>query len=201
MGLPWTERGGVVVDDLTPFEVKNLGAVFALWFLFCSFAIAKALFCPGNVLEPTRRRPWTRITSCRSSRPQCVRPCRRLMSRCRQRHPRSWAPSLPLRVARIRLHDAGVPLARIQETKREGGLGWWTGGRVNGGWVGGARGCKTDREAGGRCWRAALACFGLLDARAWVWIAAKVWETIRKREAASTSFRDVRARGGEGGGV
>ncbi len=52
MGLPWTERGGVVVDDLTPFEVKNLGAVFALWFLFCSFAIAKALFCPGNVLEP-----------------------------------------------------------------------------------------------------------------------------------------------------
>ena len=52
MDLPWTERGGVVVDDLTPFEVKNLGAVFALWFLFCSFAIAKALFCPGNVLEP-----------------------------------------------------------------------------------------------------------------------------------------------------
>ena len=44
MGLPWTERGGVVVDDLTPFEVKNLGAVFALWFLFCSFAIAKALW-------------------------------------------------------------------------------------------------------------------------------------------------------------
>ena len=52
LDLPWTERGGVVVDDLTPFEVKNLGAVFALWFLFCSFAIAKALFCPGNVLEP-----------------------------------------------------------------------------------------------------------------------------------------------------
>ena len=43
LDLPWTERGGVVVDDLTPFEVKNLGAVFGLWFLFCSFAIAKAL--------------------------------------------------------------------------------------------------------------------------------------------------------------
>ena len=44
LDLPWTERGGVVVDDLTPFEVKNLGAVFGLWFLFCSFAIAKALW-------------------------------------------------------------------------------------------------------------------------------------------------------------
>eukprot|EP00964_Phaeocystis_antarctica_P107862 scaffold72530_cov64-Phaeocystis_antarctica.AAC.5 len=43
LDLPWTERGGVVVDDLAPFEVKNLGAVFGLWFLFCSFAIAKAL--------------------------------------------------------------------------------------------------------------------------------------------------------------
>ena len=40
------------------------------------------------------------------------------------------------------------------------------------------------------------ACFGLLDARAWVWIAAEVWETISKCDAGGTSFRDVRARGG-----
>ena len=47
--LPWTERGGVVVDDLTPFEVKNLGAVFILLFAFSLLAIALAVW--SNTLD------------------------------------------------------------------------------------------------------------------------------------------------------
>ena len=51
--LPWTERGGVVVDDLAPFEVKHLGAVFILWFAFSLLAIALAVW--SNTLDRHRR--------------------------------------------------------------------------------------------------------------------------------------------------
>ena len=71
---------------------------------------------------------------------------------------------------------------------------------MGGGWVEHEGARRTERHEGDAGVQHS-ACFGLLDARAWVWIAAKVWETIRKREAAATSFRDVRARGGEAGGV
>ena len=47
--LPWTERGGVVVDDLAPFEVKHLGAVFILLFAFSLLAVALAVW--SNTLD------------------------------------------------------------------------------------------------------------------------------------------------------
>ena len=47
--LPWTERGGVVVDDLAPFEVKHLGVVLILWLAFSLLAIAVAVW--SNTLD------------------------------------------------------------------------------------------------------------------------------------------------------
>ena len=42
--LNWTEHGGVVVDDLAPFEVKQLGAVFMALFAFCFLAVVHAVW-------------------------------------------------------------------------------------------------------------------------------------------------------------
>ena len=42
--LNWTEHGGVVVDDLAPFEVKNLLAVFIALFAFCFIAVVHAVW-------------------------------------------------------------------------------------------------------------------------------------------------------------
>ena len=42
--LPWTEHGGVVVDDMAPFEVKHLGAVFIALFAFCFIAVVHAVW-------------------------------------------------------------------------------------------------------------------------------------------------------------
>ena len=68
---------------------------------------------------------------------------------------------------------------------------------MGGGWVEHEGARRTEREEGD-AGVPHSACFGLLDTRAWVWIAAKVWETIRNWDAAPTSFRDVRARGRRG---
>ena len=52
--LPWTEHGGVVVDDMAPFEVKHLGAVFIALFAFCFIAVVHAVWNRRAALQTSK---------------------------------------------------------------------------------------------------------------------------------------------------